>query len=824
MLIQSKRSFFAGLFLICMCVLMLQIIETRILSVIAYYYFAFFAIGMAMFGMTAGSLFVYFRENLFPRHRLLENLVWISSAFAISVVVSALLAITTVLFGISGKADLLMMTLQWSKLVLVLATPYVFAGMVISLALTRSPLPVALVYGVDLFGAAIGCFVVLLVLTLMDSVSAWLLVGAIGALGSVLFASAAHRQPRGVEDPQLEMARVFFLPRPWVLAASFAVLALANAAIQPYGLKLSIVKEGLEKSSDPDAVLWNSFSRVQVGRIMEWRPDMWGPSPTMPATIIKQRLMAIDGAAGSPMYQFDGDLPKLDFLKYDITNLAYSIRHSGRAAVIGVGGGRDLLSAAYFGFRDITGVELNPIFVNLLTNRFRDYNRVATIPGVRLYIDEGRSWFSRSDQHFDLIQMSMVDTWAATGVGAFSLSENGLYTVEGWRVFFRHLTPTGLFTVSRWYSPSNLAETGRMVSLAVAALRSERISDPQTHLYLAVADKLATLIVSRAPFSAADVTTLTTTVDSLQFTAVMRPGTRPTSSALSAILGAQTAEALASLSADYGLDLTPPYDDRPFFFQQLRITDPKALLNAMRSKDSIVRGNLMAISTLAIIIILSLVLVFITILIPSLPSLRHVELRMAMLGSAYFLLIGLGFMFVEMGLIQRLSVYLGHPIYGLAIGLFSIIVSTGVGSLLSSRVSLLRGRRLLVWVGLLSIYIAVLPYWLSALIDVFASAALPMRAIIALLAIVPSGILMGFGFPTGIQIVNCIDQRPTPWFWALNGAAGVLASGLAVAISIDFSISATLWCGAVCYLIVGPTALMLSQTSVAPRQSMLKVA
>ena len=494
--------------------------------------------------------------------------------------------------------------------------------------------------------------------------------------------------------------------------------------------------------------------------------------------------------------------------------LLIQFRHDGRAAMIGVGSGRDLLSAAYFGFRDITGIELNPIFVKLLTKRLSNYNRLASLRGVRLYVDEGRSWFSRSDQHFDLIQMSMVDTWAATGAGAFSLSENGLYTVEGWRVFFKHLTPTGVLTVSRWYSPDNLAETGRMVSVAVAALRGEWISDLQAHLYLAVTDKLATLIVSRAPFSTADLTTLTATVDSLRFTPIMRPGTPPTSSVLSDILGGRTLEGPTSLSAAYHLDLSPSYDDRPFFFQQLRITDPSSLLNAIRSSDGVARGNLKAVLSLVLIIILSLALVLVTILVPSLPSLRHVELRIVLLGSTYFLLIGLGFMFVEMGLIQRISVYLGHPIYGLAIGLFGIIVSTGLGSLLSSRISLLRGTRLLVWVGLLGIYIAALPYWLPALIDAFASAALPVRAMVALTAIVPCGVLMGFGFPTGMQIVNSIDQRPTPWFWAINGAAGVLASGLAVIISINFSISTTLWCGAVSYFLLGPIAAFLSKIGV----------
>jgi hypothetical protein len=808
---QGKSQFLVGVFLICMCGLMLQIIETRILSVVAYYYLAFFAIGMAMFGMTAGSLFVHFRESLFPADRLLENLVWICAAFAIAVVVCAFLTISTVLTGVSNKINFLMTALQWGKLVVILAAPYFFAGMAISLALTRSPWPVALVYGVDLVGAATGCLVVLAVLTLIDSVSALFLVAAFGASAGVFFAEA-RRATNQVEAPLLAIARSRILARPAILALGFACLALGNAAIQPWGFKLAIVKDKVETRTADSLILWNSFSRINVDPSDEQEPDIWGPSPKIPAFRHEQRNMQIDGDAASALYRFDGDLSKLKFLKYDITNLAYSIRQNGRAAVIGVGGGRDLLSAAYFGFRDVTGVELNPIFIDLLARRLRNYNRLASLPGVRLVVDEGRSWFARSSEYFDLIQMSMVDTWAATGAGAFSLSENGLYTVEGWRIFFQHLTPTGVFTVSRWYSPSNIDETGRMMSVAVAALLKEGIADPSDHLFLAATDQLATLIVSRAPFTASELASLTGTVDKLKFKVVARPNAPAASRVLMEILAARTPETLTRLKTEYHLDLSPAYDDRPFFFQQLRMSDPQALWNALKSDDGVVRGNLKAVSTLVLIIVLSMLLVFITILVPSLSSIRRVEPRIALLGSAYFLLIGLGFMFVEIALIQRISVYLGHPVYGLAIGLFGIIVSTGIGSLLSARVSLLRGTWLLAWAAILGIYLAVLPYWLALLVDAFVSAPLPMRALVSLSAIVPSGVLMGFGFPTGMQIVNAIDSRPTPWFWAVNGAAGVLASGLAVTISIEFSISVTLWLGAVCYFLLGPVAVSLSRS------------
>jgi hypothetical protein len=821
---EGKPQFLVGLFLICMCGLMLQIIETRILSVVAYYYLAFFAIGMAMFGMTAGALFVYFNERFFVRDRLMQNLVWISSAFAIAVVVSALLTISTVLTSVRGKSEFLMTALQWGKLVVILAAPYFFAGIAISLALTRSPWPVPLVYGVDLVGAATGCLVVLVILTLIDSVSALFLVGAFGAMAGAFFAQV-QRRINQVEAPLLAIARSRILARPWILAAGFACLAIGNAAIQPYGFRLSMVKDQVETTTPGSRIVWNSFSRVKVDASREQAPGLWGPSPTRPAYHQhEQRNMSIDGSAASDMYAFNGDLSKLEFLKKsDITNIAYSIRQKGRAAVIGVGGGRDLLSAAYFGFRDITGVELNPIFVDLLANRLRDYNRLASLPGVRLFVDEGRSWFARSNEQFDVIEMSMVDTWAATGAGAFSLSENGLYTVEGWRIFFRHLAPTGVFTVSRWYSPTNIDETGRMMSVAVAALLDEGIAEPRDHLFLAAADRLATLIVSRAPFTAAELASLTATINKLGFTVAARPQAPAASRVLTEILAARTPENLNRLSYEYDLDLSPAYDDRPFFFEQLRIADPRALWSALKSGDGVVRGNLYALATLALIIVLSIVLVFITILVPSLPSIRQVHPRVSIFGSAYFLLIGLGFMFVEIGLIQRISVYLGHPVYGLAIGLFGIIVSTGIGSLLSARVSLLRGGRLLAWTTLLAIYIAALHYWFPLLIDAFASAALLMRAFVCLSAIVPSGVLMGFGFPTGMSIVNDIDSRPTPWFWAVNGAAGVLASGLAVMISIQFSISVTLWCGSVSYLLLGPVAVLLSGVGVT-RQRLVTLA
>jgi hypothetical protein len=201
---------------------------------------------------------------------------------------------------------------------------------------------------------------------------------------------------------------------------------------------------------------------------------------------------------------------------------------------------------------------------------------------------------------------------------------------------------------------------------------------------------------------------------------------------------------------------------------------------------------------------------------------RQAPASLALLGTLWFSLIGLGFMFVEIGVIQRVSLFLGHPVYGLAIGLFSMILSTGIGSLLSERISLGTARRIAGWAGLLCFFVIFLSAWFPLLVATFEGENLAIRTAVSLTAIVPSGILMGFGFPTGMRLVNAIDRRPTPWFWAVNGAAGVLAASVAVGTSIAFSINSSLWIGAGCYLLLGPVGVAMTGLRTAP--NILKIA
>lgn len=802
---MARFKFYAGVFLITSATLMLQLIETRILSVILWYHLAFFAISMAMFGLTAGAVWVYQKRARYTARTLSYDLAYFSAAFALTTLLSLVLQMTlalTITFSLTALA-------AWTLLAVSMALPYFFSGVIISLALTRSPYPIGRVYGVDLFGAAVGCLGVLFLLNFTDGPSAVIWVGAVAAAGAICFA--------GSDIGVIPEKRVFLaslLQRRGVISLTLMVLALANG-LTSYGLQPILVKDKIEKRGPSRVEEWNSFSRVTVFMDAgKGEPQIWGPSPKMPpGLLVDKRYMEIDGFASTTMYRFQGDVQEASFLKYDVTNLAYFLPHRQRAAVIGVGGGRDVLSAWVFGLRDITGVEINPIFIRLLTSepRFADYAGLHQPGRIRLVVDEARNWFARTPETFDVIQMTLADTEAATGAGAFTLSENGLYTIEAMKIFLARLTPRGVITVSRWYAPEQVNETGRIVSLAVAALLDSGVAEPHRHLFVAAAQNMATMVLARAPFAPDEIAALENAADHYRYQVILSPTLPPQSKVLQDMLKAKNRGDLEAGTANFELDLKPPTDDRPFFFNQLPFYQPGKVLRLLTHKipGGVMYGNLMAALTLMIILIVSFLLVLITIVIPLRPALHDVGARLVVGGTSYFLLIGIGFMMVEISLLQRMSVFLGHPVYSLSVVLFSLILTTGMGSLMSDRLPLNRSGAFIIWAVLVGGYLMLLPSWLPTVLLAFDNAGLLARCAVCVAVITPAGLLMGFGFPTGMKLVSAVDPNPTPWFWGINGAAGVLAAGTTVGISIAFGISTALMIGGMCYPLLIPAALTI---------------
>ncbi|MGD0293904.1 MAG: hypothetical protein ABSB30_08605 [Terracidiphilus sp.] len=803
-----KTPFLSGVFLITFSSLLFQILQTRIMSVIAWYYLAFFAISVAMLGMTVGAVWVYLWRERFQPAQLPVTL----SNFALLTSLAMPGSIVLQFCLVTAPALSLTTVVAWALLLTVMAVPYVFAGVVVSLALTRSPFRTGQVYGVDLLGAALGCIAVLGLLNVLDGPTAVIVAGAISGLSSLAFAASA-----GVEDRQ----RLKSKPRwrqPATVVVALLALALFNA-LSPLGFRPILVKNSIDSSGRYGHYeRWNSYSRIRAGRPITEPPTMWGPSPKLPADIrVPESLMNIDGDAGTFMFHYDDTRNSIAFLQYDLVNLAYHLPGIHKSAVIGVGGGRDVLSAHLFGVTDITGVELNPIFIDLHTRNpfYKNFSNLTALPNLKLHVDDARSWFAATNEKFDLVQMSMIDTWAATGAGAFSLSENGLYTLEGWRAFLKTLNGNGIFTVSRWYSPSDVNETGRMIGLATAALLDIGVKDARPHLFVASAGNIATMVLSKTPFSEEQLRALHDAVRNGGFTVLLSPDRPPDSKLLRQIIESQDLASLNRVLGSTYLDLSVPTDSRPFFFNQLRIFDIPSLITVVQrrvtgqvtSGSSV--GNLLASVVLLMILLISIVAVILTILVPLRSAARECPRSLAIAGSLYFSFIGMGFMLAEIALLQYFSVYLGHPIYSLGVCLFSLILASGLGSLTSDWLKLNRRGKLLVWGSIVGAYLVVMQWVLPSIFQVTTNRERLVRIVISLAAIMPLGFLLGFAFPTGMRLVSAINTQPTPWFWGINGATGVLASVLGVIFSMSFGINVTMLISAACYFLVIPTSFVL---------------
>ena len=411
------------------------------------------------------------------------------------------------------------------------------------------------------------------------------------------------------------------------------------------------------------------------------------------------------------MPHFDGTAASIDFLKYDLVNLAYHLPNIETSAVIGVGGGRDVLAAHLFGVKAITGVELNRIFIDLhLRDPFySSFSNLRAVPGLTLHVDDARSWFAATDRSFDLIQMSMIDTWAATSAGAFTLSENGLYTLEGWRAFTRRLTDRGVFTVSRWYNPGDVNESGRMIALAVGTMIDAGAADPRRHVFVATGGNIATLVLARSPLTPAQLTALRDATARLGFDVLVDPDTRATLRRVARADDSRRSRAARTRPPDRpgSTSPSPPTSARSssiscafgIFRQCCRCwcgTKSGTACSAATSIASI---------ALVLVVIVAAIAVLCTIVLPLRHATRNAPPGLIAAGTTYFALIGTGFMFAEISLLQYFGVFLGHPIYAMSVCLFSLILSAGLGSLASDRLALNTAPRIAVWGALVSGYL-----------------------------------------------------------------------------------------------------------------------
>ncbi len=767
----STRRELAGILVMSFASLLLELALTRLFSVILFYHFAFLAISIALLGLGAGGVFAYIFKSRLARWdtATLGSRVAALNAIVLVVVLEIVLHIRVDL-DLTGRNFL-----RLTALYLVSAAPFFLTGLFFSVLFARKAHGVAQLYAADLAGGALACLGIVPLLNVVGGPNAVLAAAIASAAAAAIWATS----PR---------SRRFAL----LLTAVLVALTAANYS----GKLIDIVyAKGIRR--DKPWVLyakWNALSRVEVDDqggakvividadastyIMNTDPKNWGPE-------WRRNLMSAAPA---------------------IVNV---LRPRGDYAIIGPGGGVDVLRAVANGSPNVTGIEINPIIANdIMRGRWADWAyHLYERPEVHMHVGDGRSWVRNSHEKYDVLQMTLVDTWASTAAGAFALSENNLYTVEAFREYFDHLKPDGIIAITRWEFKQP-REALRIVSQEIEVLRQAGLNDPAPHFIIVSEGPLdedgrpVTVLFKKSPFTLEESAAVMAHLrDYARLTALYVP--------ISSVRGQNafdeliTAGSPAQFAETYAYNVAPVTDNAPFFFFTIKTADVVRGILGGTGRGMDWRINL-GVVVLGMVLVISFAAVLVFLILPLILARTRLSLgnRHSSIPLLYFVAIGLGYILAEIAFIQRFVLFLGHPTYALTVVIFLMLLSSGAGSALSRRwlSDALRVRVPIVAViVLLAVYVFALPPLLRALIGLPFAAKLGISALV----LVPLGLAMGMPFPSGLRALGAAgdDDNAVEWAWAMNAASSVLGSVLAMVIAIQFGLGATLACGAGAYVV-----------------------
>jgi len=730
---------------------------------------------------------VYRNPTRYSSENVEEQFAEHASLFAFGAVVVMMAFLTTpVLVPVTYLTPVLSLEM------LAFVLPFTDSGVCITLLLTRLPYRGGRLYAADLSGAAVGCIGIIFVLFIIDPVSATLWISAFAA-------SAGWVVARGSANP-----RAIRLPRNvTVTLVAIAMLHTAGYLTGRGHIGVMWAKGGYQFGTLFER--WNTFSRIRVKSLGPSTPFGWG-MPTRPQTKIDQLYLDIDADASTVITKWNNDVNNVGYLKTDVINAAYQVRPVQDVAVVGVGGGRDILSALVFGASRVTGVEINPAIFEVLNDKFADFSgHLGHQSGVSLINAEARSYINHSADRHDLIQISLIDTWAATAAGGLTLTENRLYTVEAWEDFYRALKPNGMLSVSRWYhADSHRDELYRLLAIAAEALKRRGVpaQELNKHVIAVNAKDIVNVITSPTPFSDAEWQQARARLTGEGFTILLGPDVR-FDTITSPIL---SGDADAAFFRELPQNVAPSTDNKPFFFYTSRIGD------LITKNPFVARSVNGAVVMTLLLVVIAFVACLFYVVVPLVRMSHTMPISTVAPPVIFFSAIGMGFMLIEISQMQRLMVFLGHPVYGLGVVLFTLLLSSGIGSMTVSGANSSRDAIVRRVVGLLAAIIivgALTPFVTHAARTAPTSA----RILLSVLLLTPPGFFMGMMFPLGLSVWRRYSEL-LPFFWAANGVTSVFASVLGMALSMEFGIAQTFAIGALFYAVAAVTATRRSlQTS-----------
>ncbi len=771
---MTNRDKYAGIFFLSLSLLLFELTLIRVYSVTLFYHFAFMAISVAMLGISAAGLTVHLSPSSFQKQR---DQIWSGRwgiAFSLSLVVSL-----WIVFRIPVNAYLPPDQIA-GKLILIYvlsAIPFYFAGLVISGLFASYPNQAGSLYAWDLIGAGLGAIIILPLMNIVGGESAAIFISVLGLVATYYFTGKRLR---------------------YIVIGLLAVMIVAGFVNGKVGLlSIKYAKGSPVRNMDVRYNKWNSFSKVTV---IPFRPTenevyTWCPSPNYPLPSRMEHMgMMVDDGSSSPIVPFDGEnLESVEYLKYDLTSMCHRMKGDGNTLIIGCGGGRDVLTGLLFGAQHIDAVDVNPLVFDAMNNEIADFcGSLYRHDKVSWFAEEGRAFARRNPEKYDLVQIAMIDTWAATTAGAYSLSENTLYTVQAYRDYIHALKPDGIFSFTRFFfKPPR--QSLRLVSVFLEAAEEEGIDNPEECILVGMYGSLGTVLLKNEPFTLEEIEQFRMDLIDMGFKLVYSPDSRPDPYFRNLI----STEHKTEFYDKYVYDMSPTTDDRPFFFNMLKVKD---FLKAFEIKEGL-KFNYYATYTLLVLLIISILATIAVLIIPTM-----VKGGKPLGGSGnfslliYFICIGLSYIMIEVALLQRFVLLLEHPARAASGVIAGMLIASGIGSLIwskipeSSRNRLFKLAFVLIGLGLL---IHIIFGW--SLIHSSMHLNMFVKILIAIVTICPLGIAMGIPLPAGITVAGKNSQSIVAWCWALNGAASVIASSLGVTIAMGYGFRYVLITGLVFY-------------------------
>jgi len=754
----------AGVSLISFSVLLLELALTRLFSVVLFYHFAFLAISIALLGLGAGGVFAHLWRPWLGSHDVPAIMARCSllNALLIPAVLAIVLHVPVSLQLTGGNF------LRLSVIYLSAAVPFFLTGLELSVIFARQSSSVSALYGADLTGGAIACLAVVPLLNWMGAPNAVLFAALVSSVAGAVWSRRANWRAGAVS-----------------LAVLLAMAMVANSSTHWMDV---VWAKGIRRKN-VEFAQWNAISRVEVDRNDDG-----------------SRVIVIDADANTYIMNSDplrwGGSEEERNLMSAPAAVVNELRPHGDYAIIGPGGGVGVLRAVANGSGSVTGIEINPIIAQtIMRNRYRDFAyHLYERPGVQVHIADGRSFIRNADHSFDVIEMTLVDTWASTAAGAFALSENSLYSTEAFREYFEHLKPDGIIAVTRWEFREP-REALRVVSLAMEALDQLGETDASRHFFILSQGALnedgipVAVLAKKAPFTPGEEAILRGHLRKYPESKLLYSPSLPLPNVFTALIQSKDPPAFEK---HYAYNITPVSDNAPFFFFTLK---PDEIWRSLKGSGAIDWKVNLGVAVLVMLLGISFLAV---VLFLALPLALQSNLAGKPVGALlYFAAIGLGYMLVEITFIQRFVLFLGHPTYALTVVVFLLLLSGGAGSVLSRRWIQNPGRLwwpILAITLILALYAAVLPTLWNRLFG----APFAAKVVISALVLAPLGFLMGMPFPSGVRrLAN--DRRQSDhsieWAWAINGGASVLGSVLAMVIALEFGLTMTLVSGAAAYLL-----------------------